>query len=143
MSSGERSPLVVEGKLVNGLGAASETVQLQMPYFVDLLPDLKSCSPRTLNVALDDGLIVENPDLRTAPIPWAGPPGEVFDFVEVKFEVPIGGLLRRAWLYIPQGSPHRKFVNYAEIITEDIPGVIMGTRCRIYIEKPYRRLFVV
>lgn len=81
----------IDGDVIPGLGAARKTLKLQMPYFVNLLPELQACYLGSINFHLQYALRIENPDYTTPRIPWAGPPGELFSFVRISLEFPIGG----------------------------------------------------
>src|SRR5216683_3183519 len=96
----------VRGTIVTGIGAAALTLKLQMPYFAKLFPEVKDCHLASINLEMEQGLRIFNPDFETPSIPWAGGGGEKFSFLRIAFEGPIGSPHRRAWIYIPHGSPH-------------------------------------
>ncbi len=112
---------------------------IQLPIFARRLPDLASCYPGTINVQLDEALYVQNPDFMSEPIRWTPyRPEERFSFLEIILESPVGAEPRRAWIYIPSGSPHSQDVHHIEVITQFLPiGAETGTRCRIRVPKPH------
>jgi hypothetical protein len=133
----------IKGTVVQGLRAAKDTLKLQMPYFVKLFPEVKDCHLASINLELEHGLRVFNPDFTTPPIPWAGPPGERFSFLRIAFEGPIGSPHRPAWIYIPHGSPHYDNVFHAEVITNWMENIEYGVRCQVHISKPYREAVLI
>jgi hypothetical protein len=127
--------LVMRGKVIRGCGAAISTIAAQMPYFVPLFPEIKDCHLASINVLLEQGLRVFNPDYETPPIPWAGQPGEIFSFHRIKIEIPIGSEPQQAWIYIPHGSPHYFHPFIVEVIAQRIGGVTYDMACQIHIPK--------
>jgi hypothetical protein len=88
---------VIEGTIMQGLGAARKTVRLQMPHLVQQFPQIHGCYEATINLQLDRPLRVNNPDHTTGLIRWypQAPPewaGEKFSFLRIKFECPLGEL---------------------------------------------------
>ncbi len=114
-----------------------------MPYFAPLLPEISGCHLASINLELEYALRILNPDFETPLIPWAGPPGEQFGFLRIGFEGPIGASHRRAWIYIPYGSPHYNNPFYIEVITEWIEGLRHGAPCQIHISKAHRESTIV
>jgi CTP-dependent riboflavin kinase len=112
-------PIEINGTKRSGLNAASNTIPLQFGYFVSEFKDISNCFKGTINIQLDQDLIILNPDYRTKPIRWSNEmPEEVFDFLSVKLIVPrINGEFS-AWLYIPHYSIYRNLKNIHEIICE-------------------------
>jgi len=131
--------------VIQGLRAAQGTLRLQMPYFVQICPEMNTCYTASINLSLEFPLRIENPDFTTPPIPWAGPPGEVFSFLKISLEAPIGALRRKAWIYIPHGSPHFDNVFQVEILSEFVREVSYGAICQIHIPREHResRLILV
>lgn len=132
--------ITIKGVVVRGLGDANKTLKIQMPYFSGLIPEVKDCHCASINLQLEQGLRVFNPDFLTPPIPWAGPPGEVFSFLRIGFEAPIGRSSRPAWIYIPHGSPHYRDPFHIEVITRYIESIAYGVYCQVHIQKPYRTI---
>lgn len=126
--------LSIEGIVVEGLRAASEfTIAAQMPCFEKEIPELKGSHHGTINLRLDSQLRIDNPDREIGCI-WRARQGdvwEVFGFLEITIEFPIGGEPRRAWIYIPHDSPHRSNHFQVEIISRQIEGIGYDSRCRI------------
>jgi hypothetical protein len=127
--------LVMRGKVARGLGAATSTIAQQMPYVAPLFPEIKDCHLASINVLLEQGLRVFRPDFVTEPIPWAGGSGEVFSFLRIGLEIPIGSEPRQAWIYIPHGSPHYYNPFTAEVIAPWIEGVTNDMACQIHIPR--------
>lgn len=114
--------IVVEGRIVNGLGAASGTLARQLPLIGAGFPDVLACFRGTLNVALKRPLWVTRPDHRTAPLAWtpSGKTHEVFDLLRVELELVESGRRFEAWLYVAHGSPHRHTPEIHELIAQKI-----------------------
>jgi hypothetical protein len=58
--------IIIRGKIVKGMGAASSTVKHQMPHFLKVCPELRVCRIATINVILECQLDVIVPDLSLA-----------------------------------------------------------------------------
>ena len=127
----------IDGDVIPGLGAARKTLKLQMPYFVNLLPELQACYLGSINFHLQYALRIENPDYTTPRIPWAGPPGELFSFVRISLEFPIGEETQSAWIYIPHDSPHFHKFFQAEVLSKYAEGISYGSMCRIHIPREH------
>jgi ADP-heptose:LPS heptosyltransferase len=126
--------LIVEGRLVSGLGAASGTLTRQLPMIGAEFPDVSACFRGTLNVALTRPLWVTRPDHRTAPLAWtpSGRTREVFDLLRVELVLVESGRRFAAWLYVAHGSPHRRTPELHELIAQEID--LNGeTRCALTI----------
>ncbi len=133
----------IKGTVVRGIGAATLTLKLQMPYFAKIVPEIKDCHLASINLEMEQGLRIFNPDFTTPPIPWAGEPGERFSFLKVGFAYPVGSPHRRAWIYIPHGSPHYYNPFCIEIITEFIRGLSYGAVCQVQIPKLNREAILL
>lgn len=128
----------INGVVVQGLGAATTTLDLQIPLIEKEFPEIGSCGSckrGSINIQLKNALRIENPDHTTRPIVWAGLPGEVFSFLRILLEYPIGANPTRAWIYIPHGSPHRNNRCQVEVIAKPMQDLAYGSRCRIHIER--------
>jgi|SRR5580658_5963183 hypothetical protein len=125
--------VTIGAKIVRGLGAASRTLQLQMPEFLKVCPELEKCSLRTINVILECHLEVLSTHHLVGPVDWTGSgrAGELFGLRKVRFET-CDGRLTDAWIYIPYGSPHRLNPFYAEILA---PPIDLGSTpdCKIHL----------
>ena len=121
----------VVGTVTEGLRAASGfTIAAQMPFFVKKIPEMATSYCGTINLRLEEQVRIDDPDHEIFCM-WAGPPGEMFGFLEITVEFPIGTEPRRAWIYIPHDSPHRGNRFQLEIISQTIVGLTYGSRCRI------------
>jgi len=126
---------VINGVVVQGLRAATSTLDLQMPLIEKVFPEIGLCKRGSINIQLENALRIEKPDYTTGPIVWAGPSGEIFSFLRILLEYPVGAIPRRAWIYVPHDSPHRNNRCQVELIAEPIQGLAYGSRCRIHIER--------
>jgi len=126
---------VINGVVVQGLRAATRTLELQIPLIEKEFPEIGSCRRSSINIQLKNALRIEKPDHTTGPILWAGPPGEIFSFLRVSLEFPIGAGPKRAWIYVPHDSPHRNNRCQVEVICPPIQNLGYGSQCRIHIEQ--------
>ena len=129
----------IRGKRTRGLGQASETIQAQLPGIVLEFPEVASCHHGTINVKLEYPLLIMAPDHRTKPIPWAyrgTPVVEVFDFLRLELEAPIGAVRRAAWLYISHGTAHRLNPRMHEILAPTIVDLPDECECILRIDRP-------
>ena len=103
--------------------------------------DIKNIYPGTINLTLDRPLRIPKFDYTTLPTPWwdvdERSPGrwaiERFSFLEIKLEAPIDGALYRAWIFDCHNSAYHSDPTRFEIISEKIPSIASGQRCRIHI----------
>jgi hypothetical protein len=103
--------ITIEGVRCEGLNAAHNNLQTQLPLIAEEFPEVAECYHGTINVELPVPLIVVAPDHRSKPIYWDNanfPHGEVFDLLRIEFEAPLDAAPVTAWLYIPHGSPARR-----------------------------------
>lgn len=126
--------LIIEARVVSGIGAATRNLALQLPLFSQTFPEVAGCHAGTINLLLEQPLTVIRPDHRTAPLAWIPdrPSTEIFDFVRIGLELPHLSAPVPAWLYVAHRSPHRRTPTIHEVITTpmDLAGV---TNCRIRI----------
>lgn len=130
---------IIKGKVVPGLGVASLTLRLQMPFFAKVFPEITGCHLASINIELEQALRIFNPDFTTPPVPWAGGGGEIFSFLRVSFEGPIGSGLHPSWFYIPHGSAHYYNPFLIEVIAPRLDGVHYGLACQLHIPKPLQQ----
>ena len=125
----------IPAKYIPGQGQASKALKLQLPLIQDEFPEVKNCHDGTINVELSVPLFVITPDHRTQPIQWHGrPPGEVFDFLRIKFEALPDIASIDAWLYISHWSGLRRTPYIHEIIAPALK-ISMGVPCKITINR--------
>src|SRR5258708_386373 len=99
--------IIVDATIFKGYGVASKNIRFQMPHLIWQFPEIKNIYPGTINVLLDQPLLIAGYDYTTLPLPWwdvdETQPGkwavEKFSFLEIKFEYPTGGSVCRAWLF--------------------------------------------
>jgi hypothetical protein len=130
--------LSIGGMTCNNLGQASRNLKTQLPLIATTFPEVEPAHRGTINIRLDQGLIVSNPDHCTPRLDWhpAHSPGEVFHFLRIRFEHPIGSTPIAAWLYLPQNSPHRKDVCLHGVLG---PWIAIGKapqKALIHIDRP-------
>jgi hypothetical protein len=126
--------IIIPGRIVSGLGAASKTITMQMPHFVQSHPELGKCLQRTINVVLQCQLEIISPSFLIGPIKWhPNGPAELFGFRSIIFELPEHRLQTDAWLYMPYLSPHRANPFHVEVLAPELQ--IEGINgCAIHIE---------
>ncbi len=114
----------IKGKIQKGLGEGQNTVREQMPFFTECFPEVSGCRTGTINILLDQPLVVITPDFTTRPLPWhpafrVVKGGETFQFVRIRLTVsncqPVN-----AWIYRAQFSPYRDNPFYIEVIAPPI-----------------------
>lgn len=115
-----------------------------LPYLIWQFPEIEKIHPGTVNVKLDDALEIENPDFTTPVLPWwdSGSrnwAAEAFSFLRIGLEYPLNSAPRKAWFYIPHGSPQRLNPFVFEVITEHIPSIAYRAPCRVHISKSTRK----
>jgi len=125
--------LTIPGKIVRGLGAASQTLRFQMPHFVEAHPELAKCSVRTINVILECQLEIISPSFVIGPIQWhPNERPEMFGFRSIVLELSQSQVESDAWIYLPYNSPHRTNPFYAEILAPELR-LNNATACKIRI----------
>jgi hypothetical protein len=124
----------IDGIVVRGFGAASSNLSKQIPLIAKEFPEIEGCHLGSINIKLERGLRVANPNHRTHPIAWGDPNPEVFEFLRISIHLPPDGPAFRAWIYIPLNSPHFSNPNQVEVVAaQEIPGVFCGSSCRLQI----------
>jgi hypothetical protein len=128
-------PIALSGRIVAGLGAAANVIQLQMPLLRDFLPDIESCKIGTINIQLDHALDIRIPDIVTPPLRWEATSncGERFGFTSVKLE--LFAKLHEAWIYGAEFSSHRFNYTVVELLAPPITGIAVGLPCTLHLER--------
>ena len=131
--------IVIRAKRAQGYHLAAGYVAAQFPHIVPEFPEIAGCHKATINVELELPLVVSAPDHRTRPIDYeyqGRACREVFEFLRIELEAPVGAARVGAWLYIPSGSPHRRTPRIHEVLAPkiDIPA---ECQCLIYIDRPF------
>jgi len=126
---------VINGVVVQGLRAATRTLDFQIPLIEKEFPEIGCCKRGSINIQLKNALRIEKPDHTTGPIPWAGPPGEIFSFLRILLECPVGSDPQPAWIYVPHDSPHRDNRCQVEVIAPPIQHISYGSQCIIHLER--------
>jgi hypothetical protein len=104
------------GRVVQGLGAAKGAITAQLPAMAHVVPELAGVLPGTINVLLDDALLVRSPDIRLPPIKWhpdADPEPVELVRCQVAFKP---GEWVPGWVYRPMHSPHRADPRHIELM---------------------------
>lgn len=128
--------LSINAKIIPGTGAGPVNLPRQLPRFEEEFPEIRSVSRNFITLQLDRPLLVMAADHRTRPIHWdeTNPDGEVFDFLRVQLEAPIGSDPISCWLYVAHWSQFRETPTQHELVGPaiDLPD---GTECRLIIER--------
>jgi hypothetical protein len=126
----------IKGEIQKGLGEASRTIELQKPYFKNYIQNIDIYHTGTINLLLENPLIISSPDIKTKPINWVGDWVEEFGFLKIQFEtIPSSSSMPiDALIYIAYRSPHFSKHSYKEILAPfvDLNGVNF---CNIIINK--------
>jgi hypothetical protein len=138
-----KSMTTLRGQVQKGFGAGSANLRTQLPLIAKEFPWVGDYHCGTINVRLENGLLVLAPDHRTRRIDWAPEhaPGEVFDLLRIEFES--RGKMCPACLYIAHNSDHRRDLRIHEIIAPKIE-VSVDEHCEIHLHQrcillPYRQ----
>ena len=109
--------LELRGKTYVGLGMASSNLITQLQLVAKRFPEISGVFTATINIELQDRLLVVHPSHRTEPILWeeSSIQGEVFDFLRIEF-LSADDTWEPSWLYIAHDSPHRRDLTHHEII---------------------------
>jgi hypothetical protein len=131
--------LIICGVYKKGAGAASGNLRVQLPLLEQEFPEVHGCVAGTLNLHLDNPLLILAPDHGRRAINWQPqhhPAGEVFDLLRIELEAPEGTAAIRAWLYVAHNTGHRMDPTRHEVIA---PHVVLApnARCKIHINRPY------
>ncbi|HEY9070709.1 MAG TPA: hypothetical protein VIV61_10680 [Candidatus Ozemobacteraceae bacterium] len=114
----------IKGKIQKGTGEGQNTVREQLPYFQECFPEVGVCRAGTINILLEQPLVVITPDFTTRPLPWHPAfrivkGGETFQFVRIRLTVE-GQEPVNAWIYRAQFSPYRDNPFYIEVIAPPV-----------------------
>jgi hypothetical protein len=128
-------PIAMDGRIIRGLGAATDTIRLQKPFLRSCFPEIDNCRMGTINILLEHALDVRIPDIVTPPIVWqpGSDVGERFGFTRIKLEV-----LKQhheAWIYGAEFSTHRFNYMAAEVLAPSIDGIAPGLLCRLHLDR--------
>jgi hypothetical protein len=104
-----------------GTGSARNNLAMQWDGLTRYVPELRECHQGTINVDLQVPVLILNLHKAVPPFEWQTGQSEGFGFLEIQFEWPIGAERLRAWVYLPQYSPHRYNMKFAEVVTTHIP----------------------
>jgi hypothetical protein len=106
---------ICDATVFKGAGVFSKNIKYQMPHLVWQFPDIKDIYPASINVQLDKPLPIRKYDCTTLPIPW--------------FDVDYSG---RVLGWQVERFSFLEILRF-EIISNKIPGVTNGQRCRLHI----------
>lgn len=110
----------IRGKIQQGVGKSQATIREQLPYFKNCFPEVAECHPGTINILLEQPLVIITPDYTSEPLPWhpafkVVKNGEIFRFLRIRLCLP-GREPIRAWVYKAQFSPYRNNPFYIEVL---------------------------
>lgn len=112
----------LHGKIIPGLGLATEYLAMQLPLIAKEFPEVANCHRGSINLRLDRPLRIATPDFTTSEIDW-GEQQEIFDFTRITIEPlkrPAGRNPKyRAWIYGPRNSSHRADPFHIEVILKE------------------------
>jgi len=131
--------LVLNGRIIRGINQAVRCFNLQRPNFIRFIPQIAGYHMGTINIELDNNLIISNPDFITSPIKWSTDPPEVFGFLNVNLIIQHPYQKVDSQIYIPYDSVHRNSFKIHEIITTTLKFNI-GDLVSIEIDKPFKEL---
>lgn len=135
-SLARQSVTKIKGRRKPGGGDASGNLMIQLPEIIKEFPEVAGCYRGTINLELEQPLLVITPDHRTQPIQWLGSesPGEVFDLLRIQIEAPIGSIPVAAWLYVAHWSYHRENPKIHEVIAPKLD-ISDDAECQIIIDR--------
>jgi hypothetical protein len=126
----------IRGRYISkGCGYAGKCLEKQVPKISETFPEFAKAHCGTINVELEQPLVVFKSDHRTDRIDWIGNggPGEIFDIVRIQFEVK--GERYDGWLYVAEKSPFRKCLRIHEVVLREQIDIQDGEQCSILIER--------
>jgi hypothetical protein len=131
-----------QAKVTSGLGAASRTVPLQAPLLAPYFPEISEGKHATVNFQLPFPVQVRLPDIVTPPLLWGSDSiGERFGLSKIDLTLPDGSG-HDAWIYTPEGSPHRFNDLTIEVLAKPISRIAIGDVCMISIERAIQTLIL-
>ena len=127
---------ILKGTILRGMDAAHRAIAVQMQH---LLPhiDLSGFYMGTINVHLDDPLIITQFDVSTPPIKWhPNEDTDRFSFLRVGFQLDTSkfGDPVDAVIYHAAASPHRSDARFIEIMTRKLD-IGHNLRCFIHVNR--------
>ncbi len=134
---------IINGKIVNKLGKANETVPLQMPFFIEYDPFFKECHKATINVMLDAPLKITDWDINTRPIPWVTNRPDItekFSFLKISFTYKNKNY--PALIYYPHQSPNRFDPFHVEVLTKELK-LTSDKKCSVTIDRECRKVSII
>jgi hypothetical protein len=138
---------IIEATIFQGARVATKNLRHQLPELIKQFPEIANIHPSSINVLLGkplgkppqiETLHIQKWDYVTTPIRWwdAGPnryQTEVFGFLKIGFEYPLGGTVTPAWIIDCHNSQAHGQPQFYEIIAEHIGGVSYFQPCRIHV----------
>jgi len=139
----------IRGKIIKGIGAASNTIAQQKIYFKPYINNIDDYYDGTINVLLESPLFIREPKIITPIIRW-GKEGRLgkFGFHQIKLELekkpPAQNEVIECYIYIPYNSPLYNNLFLMEILAPKI-NLAGVDYCNIIIEEEAREvgIFVV
>jgi hypothetical protein len=138
---------IIDAIIFPGAGVATKNLRHQLPELIKQFPEIAKIHLGSINVLLGKPLgkppqiqflHIQKWDCVTTPIQWwdAGPDRyqiEVFGFLKIGFEYPLGGTVTPAWIIDCHNSEAHGQPQFFEIIAEQIKGLSYHQPCRIYV----------
>jgi len=129
------SEVVLDGKIVSGVGAASRELLWQLPILAQYYEELRNAHPATINVDVSNPIDLKI-DFKSY---FIGNWPYLFrvEFVRVQFEFPLGTIPdAKSWIYQPYGY-HWGELNRKSLVeilvSKHLDGIALGRRCRIHV----------
>jgi hypothetical protein len=140
---------ILRGTILKGWGTAHKAIALQKKYLSEFYQDLFKFHLGTINVQLDDPLIITQFDMSTPPIKWhPNVDTDRFSFLRVglQLDLPGFGAPVDAVIYHAAASPHpaaaspdQRDPRFIEIMTHKLH-IVHDSRCSIHVNRPSERL---
>jgi hypothetical protein len=127
--------MVLDGKIIKGVGSASTVLPQLLPILAREYDELRNAHPATINVDVDNPIDLKI-DFKTDQILCAPPCLHRVEFVRVRFEFPLGTVTNEeAWIYQPYGwhwgCGHKSWVEV--LVSKELANVEPDRCCKIHV----------
>jgi len=127
--------MVLDGKLINGVGSAKNDLPQLLPIFAREYDELRNAHPATINVDVGDPINLKI-DFKTDRILCAPPCLHRVEFIRVRFEFPLKTIIEtKAWIYQPYGwhwgCGNTSWVEV--LVSKKLANIMLGQSCRIHV----------